>query len=236
MKKQIEFHLVHDFPNHAFTTPAPSKKTTPDWLKQIPPMNAGTQTVKKCIPFIDAMTSGYMLLNHIDISITLGTDGKVLLHYLDDEHKALISRWPPIETHPSTQVPGSPMEDFTILKYMSPWKIKTPKEYSLLFLPPINRFELPIIPLVGLVDTDSFDNVVNIPFIHTQLHAGGPPVFIARGTPICQIIPIRRDTWSSKTTLLDAYELDKTVESRAAMNTDRTDWYRKKIHNKKEYN
>ena len=49
--------------------------------------------------------------------------------------KELYQRWPPIETHPNRQFPGSPMTGYTVCKYMSPWIIETPKDYSMLFCP-----------------------------------------------------------------------------------------------------
>ena len=66
--------------------------------------------------------------------------------------------------------------------------IETPKDYSTLFVPCINRLESPIIPLTGLVDSDVYDNVVNIPFLHTDLEPGGKPVIIPAGTPICRFL------------------------------------------------
>jgi hypothetical protein len=127
------------------------------------------------------------------------------------------------------------MESFTVLKWMNPWRIETPKDYSLLFLPPLNRLDNPIIPLTGLVDTDTFDNIVNIPFIHSMLEAGGPEVIIPAGTPICQVIPVRRDTWTSKVTWLDKQELRKTKKKRQEMQKDREDWYKNHAHVKKNY-
>ena len=235
MKKQIKFHLMQDFPDQIVLPPIPSKRTVPDWFKKTPAWNEGDQTVKKCVPFLDAITAGYMLLNHVDIVIRQLSDLSLKLDFIDEKHKALISKWPPIETHPMRQIPGSPMESFTVLKWMNPWRIETPKDYSLLFLPPLNRLDSPIIPLTGLVDTDTFDNIVNIPFIHSMLEPGGSKIMIPAGTPMCQIIPIRRDTWNSKVTWLDKQELRKTKKKRQEMQKDREDWYKNNDHVKKNY-
>jgi len=105
----------------------------------------------------------------------------------------------------------------------------------MLFLPPINQLENPIIPIVGLVDTDDYNNVINIPFIHTQLEPGNS-VFIPAGTPICQMIPVKRDNWSQKVTVLDKQELKKVERLRTEMDKDREDYYAKKLHKKKGYN
>lgn len=236
MKKQIEFHLIHDFPDYAIVPPLPAKKTLPTWFKGMPSEHDGDQTVKRCVPFLDAMSMGYTMLTHLDIAVKQDADGKIDLLFLGEQHKALTTRWPPIETHPMRQVVGSPLESLTILKYMSPWVIRTPKDYSLLFLPPINRLESPIIPLVGLVDTDLYKNVVNIPFVHTALQPGGPTVHIPAGTPICQIVPVRRDDWSSRVTWLDAGQIQETKRQRTEIQKNRLGWYKDRLHQKKDYN
>jgi hypothetical protein len=235
MSKTIKFHLVQDFPEQMFLPPLPAKKTVPDWFKKIPPHNEDDETVKKCVPFIDAMSVGYTILNHIDISIWQMENGEVKIKWHDEHHKKLLQRWPPIETHPQRQVPGSPMTGYTILKYMSPWIIETPPDYSLLFLPPINRLEIPIVPLVGLVDCDTYQNNVNIPFIHTMLEPDEQIHHIPKGTPICQVVPVKRDAWKADYTFLDQKQLDKQKKLRTTINEDRIDWYKNHAHQKKRY-
>lgn len=235
MTNIIKFHLVQDFPNEMFLPPVSAKKLIPDWFKKIPPHNEDDMTVKKCVPFLDAMSVGYTILNHIDIVIWQTTDGEVKIQWLNDEHKEHMMRWPPIETHPQRQIPGSPMEGHTILKFMSPWIIETPPEYSLLFLPPINRLEIPIVPLVGLVDSDTYQNNVNIPFIHTMLEPDEKRHHIPKGTPICQVVPIKREKWSAEYSFLDEKELNKQKKLRKTIQKDRQDWYKNYAHVKKNY-
>ena len=104
--KTIKIHLIKDFPDQLVLPPLPSKKLVPSWFKHIPPKVEDPklgeiQSVKKCIPFLDAMTSGYTLLAHMDILIELGEDGSIKLPYLDEHHKMLSERWKPIERHPA---------------------------------------------------------------------------------------------------------------------------------------
>lgn len=235
MENIIKFHLVQDFPDEMFLPPLSAKKLIPDWFKKIPPHNENDMTVKKCVPFIDAMSVGYTILNHIDIEIWQTKEGDVRLEWLNEKHKKHMKRWPPIESHPQRQVPGSPLVGYTILKFMSPWIIETPPDYSLLFLPPINRLEIPIVPLVGLVDSDTYQNNVNIPFIHTMLEPDEKKHRIPQGTPICQVIPVKRDNWKAEYSFLDKSQLDKQKELRVTMQEDRVDWYKKYAHQKKKY-
>ncbi len=238
--KTIKFHLIHDFPDQIVLPPVPSKKIVPTWFKSIPPKVEDDKlgkisSVKRCMPFLDAMTAGYTMLFHMDVIIEVKPNGEIHLPYIDDTHKMLVEKWKPIESHPSTQVMGSAFQNMTILKYMNPWVIETPKDYSVLFLPCINRLESPIIPLVGLVDSDVYGNVVNIPFLHTDLEPGGKPVVIPAGTPICQVIPVKRDNWSQKVTVLDKQELKNVHRMRTEMDKEREDYYMKKLHEKKGY-
>lgn len=238
--KTIKFHLIHDFPDQIVLPPVPSKKVVPPWFKQIPPKVEDKKlgkisSVKRCMPFLDAMTAGYTMLVHMDIVIQLLPDGTIHLPFIDDHHKYLVEKWKPIESHPASQVKGSAFENMTILKYMNPWVVETPKNYSALFVPCINRLESPIIPLTGLVDSDVYGNVVNIPFLHTDLEPGGKPVIIPAGTPICQIIPVKRDTWSQKVTVLDKQELKNVSRMRKTMDESREDYYMKNLHEKKGY-
>ena len=62
MENIIKFHLVQDFPDEMFLPPLSAKKLIPDWFKKIPPHNENDMTVKKCVPFIDAMSVGYTIL------------------------------------------------------------------------------------------------------------------------------------------------------------------------------
>ena len=117
---------------------------------------------------------------------------------------------------------------------MSPWIIETPPEYSTLFLPPINRLEIPIIPLVGLVDTDTYFNNVNIPFIHTAMQPDEEKHIIPAGTPICQVIPFKREEWKAEYTWLNRDSLDKQKEEREKITSERVDWY-KKCTSKEKY-
>jgi hypothetical protein len=207
----------------------------PEWLKLCPPVYNDKQTVKRCIPFLDAMSVGYMLLTHIPIIIVQEADSSIRLKFLDDIHKHYTQIHPPIETHSSDQLVHSPIESMTILKYMSPWIIETPKDYSLLFVPPLNRLDNPIIPLSGLVDSDKFFSVVNIPFVSPMLQPGGE-LYIPVGTPVCQIIPIKRDSWSSSNSILDPTVLRQARDFRIKMNYDREGWYSNHAHVKKGYN
>jgi hypothetical protein len=56
----------------------------------------------------------------------------------------------------------------------------------------MNRFDLPFISVNGVVDTDKYNLNVQFPFFIKDNFTG----IIEKGTPIVQIIPIKRESWA----------------------------------------
>ena len=52
---------------------------------------------------------------------------------------------------------------------------------------------------------------------------------------MCQVIPIQRADWTENVTYLDASELRSIKNYRTIMDADRTDWYKRKVHTKKNF-
>lgn len=77
-----------------------------------------------------------------------------------------------------------------ILKFMSPWSIKTPKGWSVQFKNPANNWSNNIHILEGVVDTDEYFLPVNFPFAWTGSEEG--EWIIPKGTPLVQVIPFKR--------------------------------------------
>ena len=89
----------------------------------------------------------------------------------------------------------------SILKWSPGWRIITPPGYSCLFTHPMNHFDLPFATLSGVVDTDSYKLGTEFPF--RLLNINKDVVILEKGTPICQVIPFRREDWSSSTIEFD---------------------------------
>jgi len=246
MTLELKFELIKPFPDQIMIPPQPSRKLIPHWFKKMGPYTTGgekdefgkkMETVKKCIPFLDAMSAGYTLLTHIDMQITINEQNEIKLIYLDEKHKIDTEYFNPIENHPKPQVKGSPFEDFRILKYLSPWRIKTPPGYSILFLPPMNQFELSYIPICGWVDSDIYEGIVNFPFIMPSLQVG-TQINVPAGSPFVQMIPIKRDEWSADINMLTGQSEAIHKAERNRMNStpeNREDFYRDNTWEKKKY-
>jgi hypothetical protein len=77
-------------------------------------------------------------------------------------------------------------------KFSNEWGIELPKGYSALYTHPLNRTDLPFYTLSGVVDNDKYVQPVNFPFLIREDFEG----LIEAGTPIAQIIPVKRESWS----------------------------------------
>lgn len=180
--KKIKFHSVDV--SIEFIHPQPASKFVPEWFRKLPGVIKGTETIKKCVPFLDTLTSGYMIVLASDV-------------YYDSNGFQQVSRMPQVLTHLKEQIETLelPKEyDETPYKWINFFVTKTPKGYSTMFTHPLNRVDLPFYSLTGIVDTDNFTVPVNFPFFMRKDFQGVIPA----GTPIIQAIPIKRENWESE--------------------------------------
>jgi hypothetical protein len=192
--------------------PAPTAAAhgLPKWFKDMPAHTGdaapGEETVKRCPPFIDAMTCGFLIPLICDVKVDKGEftwDADLPAGAVDFARS-------PIGFHPGSQVAGTPLyePDRYLIRFHNLWTIETPKGWSLLFTHPVNRFDLPFTTLTGLVDSDLFhDAWINFPARWSDPGFSG---VLAKGTPIAQCFPFKRGAWS-----LQAERLTEEEERRA---------------------
>src|SRR4051812_41210279 len=183
----IEFHAHRP---DVYPPPYPAARSVPEWLKQMPPDAGDVQgmtvpTVKRCPPFVEAMTCGYILPMPGEARFTRDAGGALRF---DAEGKI-------IDAQPALQYAGSPFGGMVVVKFINPWIVRTPPGYSTLFLPLLNRFDFPFQVLAGVVETDTYYREVVIPAV--CLMQPGTSVTLARGAPLVQLVPIRREGWRS---------------------------------------
>jgi hypothetical protein len=217
--------------------PIPASKCVPSWYKEMnsyigkekKPNGDGqtTATIKKCLPVFDAITAGYILLTPVDVYVTqkASDENGVLQPYYE---------WPSnkvIEWHPVVQAPTHPANTgyFSYPKWINPWAISTPRGYSVLFTAPKHRDNVFTI-LDGVVDTDSYNNAVNFPFVLNDINFEG---LIPAGTPMAQVIPFKREKWDMK--LGGTEELDSINKTNLTTQSRFFDKYRNHFWHRKEY-
>jgi len=193
--------------------PIAAPRGLPDWLKEMPSnafsglTHADDNTVKRCPPFIDAMTSGFLIPLICDVRVkNLEFDWDIDLP-AGGEVDYLRS---PMGLHDPSQLTGTPIFDPErfLIKFHNLWTIEAPAGYSLLFTHPVNRFDLPFTTLTGLVECDSYrDAWIHFPARWNDVNFEG---ILKKGTPIAQCFPIKRDHWSARVAVLTPEEIART--------------------------
>jgi hypothetical protein len=211
--------------------PIPAVLGLPDWFKALPHkafnQTAGepTHTVKKCPPFIDAMTYGFLIPLPIDLTVR---DGEFAWDFdVPEGTDAEYSR-SPIDFHDGSQVLGTPFhdDDRFVIKFNNFWTIETPAGYSLLITHPVNRADLPFTTITGLVDCDTFhDSPLNFPARWHDMSFNG---VLPKGTPVAQCMPVKREAWTLHCEGLVGDDAERLVETRDIMKRE-TDVYRRQF-------
>lgn len=172
-------------------SPIPSRKVVPSWYKALPiELHNGLEngSLKKCPPFLDAMVAGWIIPLVADVEIKSNADCSGV-EYTWGFDKPLI------QNHKPDQVSASkcpaPTQPKPPMKWLNYWAIKCPPGYSLLFMPLLNRADPRFTIFSGMVDADGYFEYINFPFVWNEPNFHG---VIPAGTPLAQVIPIRRDT------------------------------------------
>lgn len=193
---EIEF-LCYEEDYGIIPEPYPARKFMPEWFKALPPKinrenKIENSTIKRCAPFLDAMTVGWIIPLVADVQFVTNGDGSGV------DYKWMFGRTM-VENHsfsqisdgkiPHPQMPKPPM------KFLNWWAIKVPPGYSVLFVPPLNRQDSRFTCMSGFVDCDGYFEFINFPFFFNEPNYIG---LVEAGTPLVQAIPIRRDALLSK--------------------------------------
>lgn len=246
----MKFNKIKFIPNSEYTEnvelpPVNSASLIPDWYKKTAKFFSNGKeyndivkfykethntrdshgmhmTLKNCQPFIDTLTSGYMIRLPASILVYKDESGNPMIKWnvdfnvIDAQDNSVLGGF---------KAPDGYFPQF--FRWQNMWITQTPPGHSSLFVHPLNRFDLPFMTLSAIVDTDKHPNPVIIPFFIKDDFEG----IIEEGTPIAQVIPFKRDNWESS--------VEKTNESIKYSNgyikTSFIRAYRKKFWTKKIY-
>lgn len=214
----IEFYPDSKLTEQVVPFPKPAKLYIPDWYKDIK-KNEEKEIIpdgrviddwgiKRCMPFFDGLTAGYIQESWTDIYIKKEEDGVVFSY---PHGPSIID----VRKQASVPVPKG-FYDIEFIWKMH-WLPKLPKGWSALITSPFNRTDLPYMSLTGIIDSDLLyingDTGGNYPFFIQDGFEG----IIPAGSPLYQIIPIKRESWKSSA---QKFDVDKSV---------------KKVHEYKKY-
>jgi hypothetical protein len=176
---------------NVIAAPVHAKSYLPDWFRKLPAidetkLSTGDTglTVKRCMPFLDAMSTGWLIPLAATVRLEITEGGRNVSAGWDFDRTM-------VSNHGMHQVKGHAWGDRPPMKFHNYWTITTPPGWSCLFINPLNRpnglFEI----VAGVVDTDTYASPVHFPFFATGpdgLHV------IEKGSPIVQVIPFLRES------------------------------------------
>jgi hypothetical protein len=205
--------------------PVPAATSVPEWLKTMPAQAVNEfsfreeDTVKRCPPFIDAMTHGFMMPLICDLRIENGE-----VHWDNDALPAagsLAYSRSPISFHGPHQVSGTPLfaADRFLIKFHNLWTIEAPPGYALWITHPANRLDLPFTTLTGWVDCDGYhDAWIHFPAIWRDESFRG---VLPKGTPVAHCIPVKREPWVARTAAMTEAEAQATHDVMHALGREK---------------
>jgi hypothetical protein len=249
MIKRIRFVPMNEYTHKNIDPPVPIKNLIPDWYRSGEiAVSADTRKVakpgdkniiggmKSCVPFLDAMLSGYAICLWEDLYIRT-----------EDEVKEVYS----VQKNPYTNQYEKKQEEIQMIDerlgdsghtiprpngychnhmvFKGQWGVRLPKKWSLAITHPLNRFDLPFITTSGIVDSDEWWTGGNIPLFFQKNFEG----VIPKGTPVAQLIPIKRSSWISYVSELS---VPRNTYMSEKVRSVPMGWYKNNIWVKKEYN
>ena len=224
--KKIQFTAIEEEYVDVWPHPKPAGHFIPDDYKKLErhrDKNLHHPTVKTCIPFLDAMTAGYIIPFDQDYIIdSVADDFSIIAANKEPE--------PSDSFHSHEQLPKGLKQGKTNAgKWINKWLIKTPPGYSCLFMQPMNRAEKRFQIIAGIVDTDNYMNVINFPF---YWHIWDSQTVVKKGEPMVQIIPFKRESWKKWSGFRFEKDHQVTLNKLRSKFTDR---YKQMFWKKKNY-
>jgi hypothetical protein len=231
-KKKFEVWSESSYISNLCPEPVPAKEVIPKWYKDLSRYSVGNKLsidgsgganmgVKACMPFLDSLTSGYIIKLHCDILVEWQDEDNFTMKWTSDI--------PPLTPRGKAIAESIPTtEGYT--PFLQAWEIKycfkAPKGYSVLITQPFNRLDLPTLATSGIVDADSGIGTGGVPFALKKGFSG----IIEAGTPILQMMPFKREDWKKE--LIDP---EQTEGWSARPRNKITGWYKSELWQRKTY-
>ena len=188
LNKKITFCASQEAMVDIWPHPKPASRFIPEEykkLKRFKEDNLHSHTIKTCMPFLDSLTMGYII----------PFDQDYLVDPVDNDFSVTpANKNASSEFHDKEQLPKEwqKISGKKVGKFMNKWLIKTPPGYSCLFVQPMNRMEERFDIIPGVVDTDTYLNLINFPYF---LKKRDEQFLFKRGEPMVQVIPFKRESW-----------------------------------------
>ncbi len=202
--------------------PVPASEFWPEWFRKQQPKRDHDQhswsTVKSCPGIMDILNMGYIIPLWCDYKVTKvrapDMRGDINPETASSQPEQLMIITPqnlnqggrPLfsaATHPHEQIDNYPFKENQwkgSLKFQMPWEIKTDPGYSCLITAPFYHRQHNLEVLTGSVDTDYYHEMHVNTFFESKVDE---EILFERGTPLCQIIPYKREEYKMETAVGD---------------------------------
>jgi hypothetical protein len=198
-QKNIAFFPVKPHVAHFAPPPEPMGKTLPQWWRSQDVFDKNDRTVsggivkstiKKCPSILDSLTTGYLL--RVPVDIWVDATGDRPRWQLPKGQ----SSWGVVGLHGAQQASALPFDRARycadIFRIHPLWAFRTPPGYSALVMHPALNYEVPWVVLPAVIETDQYapDGA------YSMLLERGFQGTIKQGTPLLQVMPFKRESWS----------------------------------------
>ena len=184
-------------------------------------------TWKACPAIFDIMGTGYCLNTPSDIEFFINDAGVIDCTISDPNCQDFIQKRTAM---PQFVHPHGYHE--THFAFWVDWNVVLPEGYSALYMSPANRFELPFVLTQGIVDNDNVNISGTFPFFVRDNFTGVIPA----GTPFAQIIPFKREDWSSEILIEDPQVIyEKNINNSAKYRVPNGGVYKSQVWEPRKY-
>lgn len=203
----------------SYACPVPREGTTDDYGR--------LPTWKACPALLDIFTTGYSLVTPCDIEFFLNDAGQIDVKIEEPMYKSFAMRRAPMLQffHPEGYY------DYHFA-WTSDWAVKVPAGYSVLYVSPLNRYDLPIMTVSGIIDNDKVNLPGSMPFFVQKGWTGILPA----GTPYAQLFPFLREDWKSEVIIPTTQEMmNDNIENSKRYRVPDGGVYQKEVWTKRLY-
>jgi hypothetical protein len=186
-----------------------------------------TPTWKACPSVLDILTTGYSLVTPCDVEFFITEDGTIDARVEDKAYLNFVTTRPPMQDFHNPE--GYQKTHFA---WWPEWGVKVPDGYSVLYVSPFNRYDLPFMTVSGIVDNDKVNLPGLMPFFIQKDWTG----IIPAGTPYAQLLPFLREDWKSEISIPTEIEIThNNIENSKKYRIPDGGVYRKKVWTRRSY-
>ena len=213
--------------------PSPASRNVPEWYKsQNSAMGEFGSTIKRCMPVFDAMTLGYTLTLPCDIHVDATNPDKLEYFIAPNPLKELEGEV--FASHLKEQYSSYPIDTGVyhkdLIRIHPLYSVGTEKGYSCLFTQPVHSDPTPLQVFSAVIDTDRFISDGHFSFTVKKGFRG----IIKQGTPLVQVIPFKREAFTSEVVPFEVAE-QKLIDQGIKISSSFINRYKNKFRVKKEY-